>query len=261
MYLDAARECGMQLDDGSPGLTDWRYLVVNAKEISHNLQRLADPAIAQQSQRFFKTGKGDYGEGDQFLGIRVPVLRKQAKTYEATPIHEIQALLESAFHEKRLCALLILVRQYKKGDTAKQEQIYNLYLSNTHHINNWDLVDSSAPYIVGPHLDGKDKTPLYGLAKSPSLWERRIAIMATFYFIRKDQFEDALAISQQLLHDDQDLIHKAVGWMLREIGKRELTIEKEFLQDHYKHMPRTMLRYAIEKFPTQERQRYLKGTL
>ena len=232
---------------------------MTSQEISKTLRHLADPAIATHSQRFFKTGKGEYGEGDQFLGIRVPVLRKQAKKFEDTPLMEIQKLLKSPFHEERLCALLLLVRKFTKGDPDTKTQIYTLYLKHTQFINNWDLVDSSAHHIVGPYLEHQDKRPLYDLAKSDSLWDRRIAIMSTFYFIKKNQFEDTLAIAQQLLGDSEDLIHKAVGWMLREIGKRDLAVEEAFLQEHYQRMPRTMLRYAIERFPEEKRQKYLKG--
>ncbi len=235
--------------------------MTTAKEISTNLKCLADPAIATHSQRFFKTGKGEYSEGDQFLGIRVPILRAQAKTFENTSLQEIQLLLKSPFHEERLCALLILVRQFNQGTPDVKTRIYTLYLNNTQHINNWDLVDSSAYHIVGPYLEDKDRDPLHQLARSDSLWERRIAIMATFHFIRNNQFDDALAISEQLLNDSEDLIHKAVGWMLREIGKRDLNTEEAFLKKHYQHMPRTMLRYAIEKFPEPSRKKYLKGLI
>jgi 3-methyladenine DNA glycosylase AlkD len=232
---------------------------LTAKGIENILRCLADPAIATHCQRFFKTGKGEYGEGDQFLGIRVPILRKQAKKLEDMPLKEVQKLLESSFHEERLCALLILVRQFNQGNSDTQARIYTLYLGNTQFINNWDLVDSSAYHIVGPYLEHNDRNPLYKLAQSSRLWERRIAIMSTFHFIKNNQFDDALAISQQLLSDPEDLIHKAVGWMLREIGNRDLATEKAFLREHYQQMPRTMLRYAIEKFPEQDRQDYLKG--
>ncbi|WP_110987918.1 DNA alkylation repair protein [Acaryochloris thomasi] len=227
--------------------------------ISSILRRLADPAIATQSQRFFKTGKGEYSEGDQFLGIRVPVLREQAKKFENTPLTAVQELLESPFHEERLCALLILVRKFTKGNPEEQTRIYTLYLKDTQYINNWDLVDLSAYHIVGPYLENRDRRPLHKLAQSKSLWKRRIAIISTFHFIRNNQFEETLAISEQLLNDSEDLIHKAVGWMLREIGKRDLATEEAFLKQHYKQMPRTMLRYAIEKFPEPKRQKYLKG--
>lgn len=230
-------------------------------QIHQALKDLADPTIAEHSQRFFKTGKGEYGEGDQFLGIRVPVLRAQTKLHRATTLDEIQQLLESPFHEGRLFALLLLVYKFNKGDSATKTAIYQLYLNNTDHVNNWDLVDSSAPQIVGAYLEMRDRQVLYGLVQSHSLWERRIAIMATFQFIRNHQFEDTLQLSKQLLGDKEDLIHKAVGWMLREVGKRDGAVERDFLNMHYQHMPRTMLRYAIEKFPKQERTAYLAGTV
>ncbi len=234
---------------------------MKATQLSKILRDLADPVIAEHSQRFFKTGKGEYGEGDKFLGIRVPILRKQAKKYQDIALEEIQRLLKSSFHEERLCALLLLVRKFTQGDGAERKAIYQLYVNNTRYINNWDLVDSSANHIVGAYLEEKSKNPLYELAKSDSLWERRIAIMSTFHFIRKHQFDEALDLSRQLIADEEDLIHKAVGWMLREIGKRDLAVEEAFLKAHYKEMPRTMLRYAIEKFPEPERKKYLTGAV
>ncbi len=232
---------------------------MTSKEISKILRSIADPEIAEHSQRFFKTGKGEYGEGDRFLGIRVPVLRKEAKKYTITSLSEIQKLLHSSFHEERLCALFLLVQRFTKSNEEDRKRIYDLYLNNTTYINNWDLVDSSAYHIVGMYLADKKKQPLYELAKSDSLWERRIAILATFYFIKVNNFDDALEISKLLINDKEDLIHKAVGWMLREIGKRDIAVERTFLKEHYKEMPRTMLRYAIEKFPEKERKRYLQG--
>ena len=234
---------------------------MTAKQISKTLRELANPAIAEKSQRFFKTSEGDYGEGDRFLGIRVPVLRELTKTYQATALSEIQILLKSAFHEERLFALLLLVRKFTKGNELEKKNIYQFYLQNTQYINNWDLVDSSAYQIVGAYLEDRDRQILYQWVKSESLWERRIAVISTFQFIRKNQFKDTLKLSQQLLYDPEDLIHKAVGWMLREVGKRDLSLEKDFLKTHYKQMPRTMLRYAIEKFPTSERQLYLQGRI
>ena len=232
---------------------------MKAKQISKFLRSLADPAIAQHSQRFFKTGKGEYGEGDQFLGIRVPLLREYAKKHQAMALEEIEKLLMSCFHEERLFALLLLVRKFSKSDADEKAAIYQLYLNSTQYINNWDLVDSSAYHIVGVYLETRDRKILYQLAQSNSLWERRIAIMATFQFIRNHQFDDTLKLSKELISDKEDLIHKAVGWMLREIGKRDITVEKAFLEKHYKRMPRTMLRYAIEKFPERERKQYLEG--
>jgi 3-methyladenine DNA glycosylase AlkD len=211
---------------------------------------------AQVSQRFFKTGPGEYGEGDVFLGIRVPELRKLVTQYKDASLSTILKLLRSPFHEARLLAVMLLVRTYTKGDEAVKERVYRLYLQNTRFINNWDLVDSSAPYIVGDYLFTRSRKPLYELARSSDLWERRIAIIATQNFIRRGDFTDALKIAKLLLEDQEDLIHKAVGWMLREIGDRHLPSEEEFLKQHHKTMPRTMLRYAIEKFPKAKRERY-----
>ncbi len=230
-----------------------------AGKLSKALRALADPDIAAHSQRFFKTGKGEYAEGDKFLGIRVPVLRKHAQQFEDLPLDQVRRLLESRYHEERLCALLLLVRKFGKGDEAERTAIYNLYLNHTHYINNWDLVDSSAHHILGPYLDHRDRQVLYELSDSSSLWERRIAIMTTLHFIKQDQFDDTLKIAVRLLRDDADLIHKAVGWMLREVGKRNPVVAKAFLKAYYRQMPRTMLRYAIEKFSDNQRQRYLQG--
>ncbi len=229
------------------------------QEIVDHLHSLANTEIAEHSQRFFKTAKGEYGYGDKFLGIRVPVIRQSVKKYKTTSLSTTEKLLKSEYHEIRLFALLVLVSRFSKNNIDEQKNIYNLYLSNTQYINNWDLVDSSAHHIIGSYLDSKDKSILYELSKSSSLWERRIAIIATFYFIKKNQFTDTLQISKQLLHDQEDLIHKAVGWMLREVGKRDLAKEVTFLNSHYKKMPRTMLRYAIEKFSKINRQNYLNG--
>lgn len=234
-------------------------MAMTAKEMSKLLRKLADPVRAEHSARYFKTGSGEYGAGDKFLGIRVPDIRAQVKKCEAVSLEEIQVLLSSAFHEERLLALLLLVRQFAKADKEEKAAIFDLYLNNTHRINNWDLVDSSASQIVGCYLEARDKKILYKLAKSSSLWERRIAVISTFHFIDNDQFEDALKLAVQLMHDQEDLIHKAVGWMLREIGNRNAAAEKSFLYLHYKKMPRTMLRYAIEKFPEKERRKYLSG--
>ncbi|MBT3316805.1 DNA alkylation repair protein [bacterium] len=227
--------------------------------IINNLQSLANPEIAEHSQRFFKTGKGEYGEGDLFLGIRVPIIRQAVKRFKIVPLPTLKRLLKSEFHEIRLFALLSLVYQYEKTD--QQEEIYKIYLSNTRYINNWDLVDTSTPNIVGSFLVNNDRKVLYNLAESDSLWERRISILATFKFIRNGQFKDTLLISEILLNDDEDLIHKAVGWMLREVGNRDQQTEEKFLIKHYNNMPRTMLRYAIEKFEEEKRQKYLKGKI
>jgi 3-methyladenine DNA glycosylase AlkD len=228
-------------------------------DIRRMLSELKDDAHAKALKRFFKTGRGEYGEGDVFLGIRVPQLRLLVREFENLELADAVSLLRSSVHEERLLALLILVNAYKRGDEETQGKIYDLYLENTHFINNWDLVDTSAEHIVGAHLRGRSKDPLYKLARSSSLWERRIAIMATFHFIKQGEFRETLSLAKILLEDGEDLIHKAVGWMLREIGKRDMRVEKEFLKRHYCQMPRTMLRYAIEKFPQEIRQAYLKG--
>jgi len=224
------------------------------------LRELADPKIAEHSLRFFKTGKGEYGEGDKFLGIRVPILRKCAKQFSELSLIEIHKLLQSEYHEERLCALFLLVHRYKSSKHEKSV-IFKLYLDNTKYINNWDLVDSSAHKIVGVHLLDKNKSPIYKLVRSKNIWERRIAVIATLSFIQEHQFDDTFEISKQLLCDKEDLIHKAVGWMLREVGKRSYDAERDFLQNHYRKMPRTMLRYAIEKFPEDERKKYLLGKI
>ena len=228
-------------------------------DIKYEIRKLANKKTAKHSQRFFKTGKGQYGEGDIFLGIRVPVLRKIAKKFRRISLAEVSKLLESKFHEERLLSILMLVNLFKSGDEDDQELIYELYLDKTKFINNWDIVDISAGNIVGAFLFEKDKAPLYRLVFSENLWERRIAIVATFYFIRNDEFDDTLKIAEILFTDKEDLIHKAVGWMLREVGKRVIEIEEEFLEEHYLKMPRTMLRYAIERFPETRRKMYLKG--
>ena len=228
-------------------------------DIKYEMRKLANKKIAEHSQRFFKTGKGQYGEGDIYLGIRVPVLRKIAKKFRRISLAELSKLLESKFHEERLLSILMLVNLFKSGDEDDQELIYELYLDKTKFINNWDIVDISAGNIVGAFLFEKDKAPLYRLVFSENLWERRIAIVATFYFIRNDEFDDTLKIAEILFTDKEDLIHKAVGWMLREVGKRVIEIEEEFLEEHYLKMPRTMLRYAIERFPETRRKMYLKG--
>ena len=228
-------------------------------EIQQELARLADPQKAAHLQRFFKTGAGEYAQGDLFRGIRVPVLRKLVKRYEHIDLADVGELLESSFHEDRLLALLLLVRMTAVGDGATREKIYHLYLKKTAFINNWDLVDTSAEHIIGVHLEGKSKTPLNHLARSTSLWERRMAIMATFYEIKRGRFRETLRIAKMLLNDPHDLIHKAVGWMLREVGKRDLHVEEEFLRKYYRRMPRTMLRYAIERFPAPKRKAYLSG--
>ena len=231
------------------------------EEIRSALKGLGSRERAAFLQRFFKTGPGEYGEGDIFLGIRVPEVRKVAKRYRDISQGEVKSLLTSPIHEERLLALLILVGQFSRGSCAEQEYIYNLYLNHTRYINSWDLVDLSAEKIVGTFLMEREREPLYTLAQSKSLWERRIAIMSTFYFIKGNDFTETVQLAAILLRDEEDLIHKAVGWMLREVGKRHLATEETFLKSHYLEMPRTMLRYAIERFPEEKRQRYLQVTV
>jgi len=231
--------------------------------VQKEIHNRANPEKAQLFQRFFKTGKGEYGEGDMFVGLTVPQSRKIAQQYIALTLPELQTLLQSKIHEERLIALLILIHNFEKKDEKVRKQIYNLYLSHTKYINNWDLVDLSAPKIVGAYLLDKPRTILYKLAKSNSLWERRIAVIATLIFIvKRKENTDTFAIAEILLNDTHDLIHKAVGWMLREVGKHiSQETEEEFLKSRYKKMPRTMLRYAIEHFSEKKRQMYLKGKI
>ena len=229
------------------------------KQIKKELNSLASKKDAQILQRFFKTGVGEYGEGDIFLGIRVPIQRQIVKKYWEMDLKDLESLLKTKIHEYRLGALLILVKKFETGDERLKKKIFNLYLKNTKYINNWDLVDLSAPNIVGNYLLDKDRGILYKLAKSKSLWERRISVLACFSFIRNQEAKDILKISQILLKDEHDLIHKAVGWMLRELGKRvDQGLEERFLTKYYKSMPRTMLRYAIERFSESKRKYYLK---
>ena len=226
-------------------------------KIKEDLLKLKNPQQAKILQKFFKTKKGEYGEGDIFLGIKVPYQRKISKKYSELSLENLQKLLSGNIHEERLTALFILIIKYKKSNENNKRKIVDFYLSNAKNINNWDLVDSSAQYILGDYLLEKDKSILYNLAKSENLWERRIAIISTFCFIKNNEFEDALKISQMLLDDNHDLIHKAVGWMLREIGKRDILKEELFLKKYSKTMPRTMLRYSIEKFEESKRKYYL----
>ena len=212
-------------------------------------------------QRFFKTGPGQYGEGDRFLGIRVPRLWHLARRFRELPHEQVLNLLRSPWHEQRLLALLLLVDQYRRGTDAEREAIHRAYLDNTVHINNWDLVDSSAEHLVGAHLDPGRLELLEVLARSGSVWERRIAMLATFHWIKRSEYRPALRVAKLLMKDPHDLIHKAVGWMLREIGKHDLAVEEKFLLAHYRRMPRTMLRYAIERMPKPRRRRYLRGEL
>jgi 3-methyladenine DNA glycosylase AlkD len=232
---------------------------MTAGKTRKRLRSLQDPEKAKILQKFFKTGPGEYGEGDVFLGITVPRLRTVSKECDGLAMGEVEDLLHSPIHEERLLALLTLIRKYEREDEGEKEKIYTLYLRSTRWINNWDLVDLSAPNIAGDFLMNRSRKPLYKLARSAVLWERRIAIVATHRFIRERRFEDTLGIGEILLGDQEDLIQKAVGWMLREVGKRDQDAEETFLKKHCRLMPRTMLRYAIERFPAAKRELYMKG--
>lgn len=227
------------------------------EQIKNDLEKLGNPETKYALQRFFKTGKGQYGEGDVFLGIKVPDQRKIARKYKGLGLGDLQRLFDSEIHEHRLVSLLILLEKYAKGDSETKKRVYETYINNTRRINNWDLVDLSAPNIVGDYLLRRNRSVLYSLAKSENLWERRISVLATFTFIRNNDFHDAMEIAEILLRDEHDLIHKAVGWMLREIGKRNQDVEEQFLEKYHTMMPRTMLRYAIEKFPEEKRRHYM----
>lgn len=230
-------------------------------EILVKLESQKNEEKAHILKRFFKTGHGQYGEGDVFLGITVPILRKLAREYTNISLETTGALLTHPFHEARLLALLVLIRTFSRGTAIERQEIFDIYLAHTRFINNWDLVDLSAPHIVGAHLADQDRHMLTGMADSQILWERRIAIISTFHFIRNGEFEDTLTLSERLLRDREDLIHKAVGWMLREVGKRNQILLESWLKSRYQQMPRTMLRYAIEKFPPDKRLSYLTGSL
>jgi len=229
--------------------------------LKKDLRSEASLKRAKALKWFFKTGPGEYGEGDIFLGVKVGGSREVAKKYQNLLLNDVKKLLHSKIHEERTVALLILIHKFKAGNEREKKKIFDFYLKNTKYINNWDLVDVSAHRIVGEYLNGKPKKILFKLAKSKNLWERRIAIIATFHFIKYNQFSETLKISQMLLKNEHDLIHKAVGWALREVGKRDLKEEEKFLKKYYKKMPRTMLRYAIERFPEKRRKKYLKGKI
>jgi 3-methyladenine DNA glycosylase AlkD len=232
---------------------------MTAGEIQDRLRALGNPAAAAFAARYFKTGPGQYGEGDVFLGLRAPVMHALAKEHKTLALDQVVELLRSAVHEDRLLALLILVRQASKADSSAREEIHDLYMAHTRFINNWDLVDASAPTIVGGHLRDRSRKPLDRLAGSRVLWERRISIIATLHFIRQGDFADTLRIAERLLGDQEDLIHKAAGWMLREVGKRDQPTLEQFVRRHVRIMPRTMLRYAIERFPEETRKAILRG--
>ncbi len=229
----------------------------SADDVRRELHRIADPRIAEHSAGYFKTGPGEYGEGDRFLGIRVPEQRKIARRFRTLPLPHVETLLTSEYHEERLTALLILVEQFRRGNEAHREAVFDVYMRNLERVNNWDLVDTSAPHIVGAYLQQTSRALLYELAAAENLWKRRVAVLATSRFIGDGDFDDTLRLAEMLLDDGHDLLHKAVGWMLREVGNRDRATLETFLSTHHARMPRTMLRYAIEKLPDKIRTRYL----
>ncbi len=232
--------------------------IKTARAARERLAALGDETVARHSQRYFKTGPGGYAEGDRFRGIRVPVLRRVARACATMSLGETLRLLRSPYHEDRLVALVVMGNAYARADEATKQRIANAYLANLDYVNNWDLVDSSAPYILGPHLMHRSRAKLHALARARDVWRRRVAMIATAHFIRNGESDDALRIATSLLRDEHDLIHKAVGWMLREIGQRcDARVLRAFLDDNAGRMPRTMLRYAIEHFAAAERARYL----
>ena len=230
------------------------------KTITNKLQALSDAEKREIFPKFFKAGKGEYGEGDRFLGVTVPNIRAIAKLHKDISIEEIRELIQSEWHEVRLCALIIMVEKSKKKDEALRKELFNLYLSQTKRINNWDLVDLSCRFIIGEYLLDKSRDILYQLAQSPLLWDNRIAIVSTYAFIRKGQLEDTYALSDLMMQHSHDLMHKAIGWMLREAGKRDSERLYDYVMSHRADMPRTMLRYAIEKFSPKERAILMKRT-
>lgn len=229
-----------------------------AELITDEIKQCVDPVKREYLPRFFKTGKGQYGEGDQFLGVVVPNTRIVAKRHKDEPLEVMAELLQSEWHECRLCALLMLVERFKKSDEKGRKEIYDFYLTQTHRINNWDLVDLSAPQIVGEYLLDKSRDELYRLAESTLLWDQRIAVVATYTLIKNRDFIDILRLSEQLLNHQHDLMQKAIGWMLREMGKRDKDLLVQFLEQYSKKMPRTMLRYSIEKLTDEERRFFMK---
>jgi 3-methyladenine DNA glycosylase AlkD len=232
---------------------------MSAEFILQELLSVANPEKAKFLQGFFKTGKGQYAEGDVFLGIVVPITRNIVKENKALPLSEIQILLDSKYHEARLAGLLFLVQQFKKAKEEERKEIFDFYLANARKANNWDLVDVTCRDVIGLYLlDKDDRSVLYCLAESDNLWEQRIAIVSTWIFIKHKQYEDTLALSEKLLNHQHDLMHKAVGWMLREVGKKDRETLVEFLDKHYRNMPRTALRYAIEHFSPEQRECYMR---
>lgn len=231
-----------------------------AGDIQRALRKRGDPERAKNALWFFKTGKGDYGEGDTFIGVTMPLVREVARTFRALPRTQLRSLLKSPVHEDRMCALVILTEQFQRASEKERNAIYHFYLRSTAHINNWDLVDVSCHKIVGSYLVDKERSILRKLAQSPVLWERRIAIVSTLAFVARNDLDDTFSLAAMLLHDTYDLIHKAVGWALREAGKKDEKRLKDFLDTHAHTMPRTALRYAIERLPSKERLSYLHGT-
>jgi len=231
---------------------------MTASEALRELEAMKDPDRAASSARYFQAKEGGYGAGDVFLGIRVPELRRLARAWRGMELAEVVKLLQSRYHEARLLGLLLLVEHYRRATPPEKEAIVKLYLQNSTYVNNWDLVDSSTPQILGDYLYAKqDRSLLDELAASSLLWERRMALLATFYFIRRGEFTETLRLIEKLLQDPEDLIHKAAGWMLREVGKRNKEKLVEFLEKNASRMPRTMLRYAIEKLPPEQKRRWL----
>jgi 3-methyladenine DNA glycosylase AlkD len=229
------------------------FLKPQLTELKKEIRKLSDPERAKNLARFFKTGKGDYGQGDKFVGLTMPQIRELARAYQLLSISDLEKLARSAVHEERMLALIVMTMRY----TKEKDKFYKLYLKNRKYINNWDLVDVTCTRIIGDYLLDKPRDILYVFARSKNLWEKRIAIIATAMFIKNGDYKDTLKIAEILLKDQHDLIHKAVGWMLREVGKKDVEVEKKFLDKYYRIMPRTMLRYAIEKFPEHERKKYL----
>lgn len=228
------------------------------EDVKKALYALANEEKREILQRFFKTGEGEYGAGDIFLGIPVPESRKVAKSYQHIPLTDVEALLHSKEHECRLCALEILIFRYKKKNTEERDAVFNIYMKNLHYVNNWDLVDLSAPKIVGPHLENRDRTMLYEMAESDILWERRVSVITTLAFVRKNDLKDAFALCEKLMSDKEDLMRKAVGWVLREAGKKDEALLKEFLTKNIGNLSRTSLRYAIERFTPEDRSYFMQ---
>ncbi|MGB0454744.1 MAG: DNA alkylation repair protein [Bacteriovoracaceae bacterium] len=229
------------------------------RTLEEKLKKLANPKIAEHSQRFFKTGKGEYGEGDKFLGIRVPRLRELAKEHHDLKLTEVKKLLKSPYHEIRLCGFILLVNQYNKSKEEKvKDKLYKAYVSHFKYLNNWDLIDVTCHKIIGPHLKETKRSELYKWARSKKLWEKRISIISTFHYVREGDLDDSYKLAEILLNDDHDLMHKAVGWVLRDCGKRDFKRLESFILKNYKKMPRTMLRYAIEHFPETKRKKILR---